>query len=210
MSKIIRVFVGATYPVFCDGVRATLSNSHLITFLGSASSSADLLKLCQCEQPDVLLLDFHLLKSASETTLQAFKQTSPAMKILVLLADHDGISLPYLRQQGLGGVLLKSDPAEKWVEAIMSVAQNQWWMSMRLAQAMLDTILAKPGHNLSEQQLAILRLIAAGKTDKEIACHLGISPRTVQYHLVSIRASLSVNTHAELAAQSVRLSLLDL
>jgi DNA-binding NarL/FixJ family response regulator len=209
MVNAIRVLVGATYTVLCDGVQATLVKSQQINFLGSASNSVELLTLCQDERPDVLLLDFHLLKSACETTLQTFKQILPTIKVLALLAEQDNISLPQLKKQGVAGILLKSEPAEKWVEAVITIAQNKWWMSMRLAQAILDAPSPKPGHDLSERQLAIVRLVAAGKTDKEIADLLEIAPRTVRYDLEYIRTSLGVNSRAELAAQAVRLNLLD-
>lgn len=209
MAETIRVLVGDSYPFFCQGIQAALADSCHITFLDSARSGTELLKICQYSQPELLLLDFNLVAPDSGISIQAFKEACPALKVLLLLADHDNVSLLHIKQQGAAGVILKSDPLEKWLEAITAVSQNEWWLSPRLMQTLIDPPLPKPGHDLNERELAVLRLIVAGKKDKEIAHRLNLSERMVRYDLEHICASLGVESRLCAAVAATRLKLFD-
>ncbi|MBE7530299.1 MAG: response regulator transcription factor [Chloroflexi bacterium] len=161
--------------------------------------------LCRERHPAVLLLDHHLLTNVM--TILGFKQTTPGLKVVIMLTDEDGISLVNLKKQGADGVILKSDLPEQWLEAVTAVAQNQWWSSMRLVQTLLNTPPSQPGNDFCTRELMILQLVAAGKKDKEIAQHLHLSERAVRYHLERLRTRLGVQSRAELAVAASRLQL---
>lgn len=205
MGEVISVLVGDCYPLFCYGLQASLTRYQQIDFLGSSVCAAELLTLCRERHPAVLLLDHHLL--ADVMTIMAFKQTTPGLKVVIMLADEDGISLAKLKQQGADGVILKGDLPEQWLEAVTAVAQNQWWSSMRLVETLLNTPPSQPGNDFCTRELMILQMVVAGKKDKQIAHYLHLSERAVRYHLERLRTRLGVQSRAELAVAASRLQL---
>ncbi len=203
MGEVIHLLVGDQYPFFCHGLQASLTGYNQIAIIGSATCATELWALCQENQPDLLLLDFSM--TTDTITIATFKQSTPRLKLLVMLADKDGVSLAQLKQQGTDGVILKSEPSERWLEAILAIAQNEWWSSMRLVQTFLNTPLSPPGNGFNQRELQILQLVASGKKDSEIAQQLNLCDRMIRYHLEQLRTRLGVQSRAELAVAASRL-----
>ncbi|GIK58655.1 MAG: hypothetical protein BroJett015_43180 [Chloroflexota bacterium] len=130
-------------------------------------------------------------------------------KMIGLPARSDDANLHWFLQHGVAGLFLKSDLPEKLVEAILAINQGERWISTGLLPDVMGNPLDKPGRDLSEQDLAVLRLMAADKTNQEIASALHMSPRTVGNHLSKIYASLDVETRSGAVAQAFRLKLIE-
>lgn len=209
MGEAIRVLVGINDPIFYHSLQASLAQHDQITFIGHSGEGTSLLTMCGERRPDVLILDLHLVMSTGKITIQAYKQVTPGLKALVIFADQDCASLSHLRQQGADGVILQSDPPEKWLEAIAALTQNERWLSARLMQSFLEAPKHAPDHDLSKREKIILRLVAAGKTDKEIARHLQISTLTVRYDLANACQKLGVQSRIEAAVYATSHHLLD-
>lgn len=207
MTSVIRILIADEYPIFCQGVKETLASNQEICLVACVTCHSQLPATCQECQPDTLLLSgnvvttWHLETGLSENPLSA--------KVIGLLTKPEDASLHWFLQHGATGLFLKSDPPEKLVEAIFAINQGERWISTGLLPGFMGNPLDKPGRDLSEQDLAVLRLMAADKTNQEIAGILHMSRRTVGNHLSKIYASLDVETRSGAVAQAFRLKLIE-
>ena len=128
------------------------------------------------------------------------------MRILALSAYDDKQYILELLASGASGYLVKEEAPEAIIEAVRGVAQGQQgWVSRRIAaQMMAWTREEPPKTNLTEREMGVLRLVAAGKTNQEIGLALGISDKTVEKHLEAIFAKLGVASRVEAAVWAVR------
>ncbi len=111
--------------------------------------------------------------------------------------------------QGADGLFLKNDSPEKLSEAILTITQGKPWFSPELWPILFSRRTDKPGWDLSEEDLTILRLVADDKTNSEIACALHICQRKVGKHISSIFLSLNVKTRAGAVSKALRLQLIE-
>jgi DNA-binding NarL/FixJ family response regulator len=206
MAQTIRVLVGDSCSLVSEGIQKALANDEEISFVGSLTCCEQLPSMCEQTQPDLLLLACNL---ATVACLEVAKHCSPAAKVLVLLSEPDPTVAHRFMQQGVAGVFYKNEPQEKLLEAISAIWHGKPWISAELLPAFIPKSQPQPGQDLAERDLAVLRLVAADKTNAEIAHALHLSPRTVGKHLSHINASLNSKSRAGAVAQALRHKLIE-
>jgi DNA-binding NarL/FixJ family response regulator len=151
--------------------------------------------------PDLLLMDLAMPGSHGLDDVRALRQTAPALPIVVVSADENPGTVGALVAMGVAGFIPKSEPAEVIRQAVQLVLAGGTYVPVRYVGAPLA---AAPSHaGLTERQVDVLRLLARGRSNKEIARELGITEGTVKVHLLSVFRLLGVRnrTEAVLAAQ---------
>ncbi len=210
----IRVLIVDDHPIVRQGVRSLLANHSDIIVVGEADSAATLFALLNSVEPDVLLLDIRMPGQNGIEVTQRLKRERPEVKIIVLTTyDEDEFLFGALRA-GAEGYLLKSASPETLAHAIRQVARGERLLSPALIGKVMhefeelakEKVRAESG--LTEQELQVLRLIAAGATNKQVADQVYWSEVTVKRKVQDILEKLGVANRAQAVAEATRRGLL--
>lgn len=205
MTEITRVLLADSHQLLHGGVQAILTAAPDLELVGEAATEEELWQLCGENPPDVLLLASNVTNSPLPETLVQVKQHCPGFQVLVLLADPEEVCLQTLIENGVGGGILKSDSPESLLAAIRTIVQSQPWFSPLL----LKRILQPKTPPLTDEELALLRLLVAGETDKAMAKAMNLSQRTIRRRIDRICEKLGVETRIEAAYQAGTYRLLE-
>ena len=212
MSSPIRVIIAEDHTLVREGTREILEREHDIHVVGEAARGDDAVRQALEHSPDVLLMDMRMpgmngIEATREVSAQA-----PSVKVLILSAHEDEDYVREALAVGASGYLLKTAPGRELVEGIRAVASGSTILSpeltRKLAQARLEP--ARASDRLSSREFAVLRLIAQGRANKEVALELGISLRTVEGHLHNIFEKLRVGSRTEAVVHAVNHGLLSI
>ena len=209
MANNIRLFHCDSHTLFRQGIKKLLEIDPDITVVGEASNGQEMLDSLKKSSPNVILMDITMPNTDGITAVYKVKKILPHAKIIIL-SVHD--EEPYIFQAikaGVTGYLLKDISLEELIEAIRTVYKGGALIQPVVAAkvlkefAMLDKRKIKEGDkfysDLTEREKEILRLIALGGTNKEIAGKLGLSEKTIKNHISSIFRTLHVNNRTQAA-----------
>jgi len=202
----IRVLLADDHPVTRDGIRNLLEKAPGLVVVGEADNGIEALRLVEELAPDVLLLDMEMPGLKGIDVARQLQVAGSTVRILALSAYDDKQYILELLASGASGYLVKEEAPEAIIEAVRGVAQGQQgWVSRRIAaQLMAWTREEPPKTNLTDREMGVVRLVAAGKTNQEIGLALGISDKTVEKHLEAVFAKLGVASRVEAAVWAVR------
>ncbi len=212
MSSQVRVIIAEDHTLVREGTREILEREPDIQVVGEASRGDEAVRVTLEHLPDVLLMDMRMpglngIEATREVATQA-----PSVKVLILSAHEDEDYVREALAVGAAGYLLKTSPGRELVEGIRAVASGSTVLSpeltRKLAQARLEP--ARASDRLSSREFAVLRLIAQGRANKEVALELGISLRTVEGHLHNIFEKLRVGSRTEAVVHAVNHGLLSI
>ena len=208
---MIRLLVVDDHPIVRQGLVAVLEDEADFAVVGSVSSAEEAIRLAATAEPDVVLLDLELGAGmdgiAAITPLLAAR---PDARILVFTAYDTSERVFAAIQAGAKGYLLKGAPVEELTRAIRTVYADGSYLESRVASTLLAEVRAprRGGGRLSERERAVLRLVAAGLTSKQIARELTITERTVQFHVTGLLNKLGAESRAQAVAIAAERGLL--
>jgi two-component system NarL family response regulator len=183
------------------GLRATISPEPDMTVVASASTGEEGLEQFRQHQPDVTLMDLRMPEMGGVEAINTIRAEFPSAKIIVLSTYQGDEDIFRALEAGAVTYLLKDTLAEKMIGVIREVASGGRpilpEVAQRLASRMFQGV-------LTAREVEVLRLVAKGKRNKEIAADLGISDETVQGHVKNILAKLSVHDRTEAVAVAIR------
>lgn len=205
---MITVLIVEDHPIVREGVTAVLEREPDITVVGSAESIGDGLGLATRLRPDVVLLDLKLPDAGAIDGVAAFARESRG--ILVFTAyDGDDEVFRAIRG-GARGYLLKGSPAAEIAQAIRQVHAGESYLSPRVAAKLVKGVTQPRGRGglLSARERGVLRLVAAGQSNRQIAETLSISERTVKFHVTAVFNKLGADNRAQAVALAAERGLL--
>lgn len=206
MDSVIKVLVVDDHKLFAQGVVSLLSSEPDIVVTDVAFCAEECLRLVKSVSPDTLLLDINLPDSCGVDIINKIKQIHPSIGIVMLtglrLLGHIDASLA----QGAAGFLLRDCTKEEMVTAIRKAAKGEGYFSQSMAHYLKVELVRTPQQDshddkmtsLTSRELEILKLVVTGLRSKEIAENLGISKRTVDYHIGNILLKLEVKSRLEI------------
>ncbi len=206
---MIRIVVVDDHPVVREGLVTSLGDDPEFQVVGAAASAEEALPLVDSRHPDVILLDLELPGVDGLDAIPMLAAAHPAARILILTAYDTDERVRGALRAGAKGYLLKGTSLEEIARAIRAVHAGESYLEPRIATkvlAELDPRTRPPA--LSRREREVLRLIAGGRSDKQIAQVLGIKERTVKFHVMSIRTKLGADTRAQAVALATRRGLL--
>ena len=213
-EREIRVLVVDDHPIVREGLVAVLDDQPDFAVVGAAGSAAEALDLAARSQPDVVLLDLELGAEDGVALVSRLAQVSPATQVIAFTAyDTDERVLGAIHA-GAKGYLLKGAPVEEIAEAVRAVYAGGSALAPRVAAKLVAAMSATGGApgarrtRLTDREREVLRLVAQGQANKQIAHALSIAERTVKFHLSSLFRKLDVDNRAQLAALAVQRRLL--
>jgi len=192
------VVLADDHPVVRAGLRILLQAELSLKVVAEFADLPSTVRGVPALRPDVLVLDLAMAGSSSLTAIPGLLASSPGLRLIVLtMHDEPGFAREALRL-GAHGYVLKEAAADELVLAVRSVLRGTTYL-----QPSLGARLAKqdqPAGNLTDREREVLRLLATGHTNAEIARELFLSLRTVESHRGQIRAKLNLETRAQINA----------
>ena len=210
MADRIRVLLVDDHAVVREGLRAFLQLQHDIEVVGEADGGETALAVAARVKPDVVLMDLLMPDGGGIAAIRELRTTEPQARVLVLSSYVDDAQVFSAIQAGAGGYQLKDIQPEALADAIRDVHAGRPALHAE-AQARLMHRAADPpaGSQLTPRERDVLRLLAEGFPNKEIARRLFVSEKTVKTHVSSILQKLGVQDRTQAALAAVRQGLLD-
>jgi two-component system, NarL family, response regulator NreC len=214
VAEVVRVALCDDHALVRHGLQLILEAEGDIEIVGEAGGVAEAVTVAAATHPDVFVMDLGLPDGSGIAATAEVRRVSPATRVLVLTV-HDDVA--YLRRAfdaGATGYVLKEAADAELVGAVRQVAAGGQHVHPTLGAALLAADappagLAGPGGELSEREVEVMRLIALGLTNAEIAERLYVSVRTVESHRAHINQKLNVRSRAELVRRARDAGLLD-
>ena len=207
---MIRVLIVDDHPVVREGLVAALEDESDIRIAGAVGSAEEALRTVGTARPDVILLDLELPGLGGVEAIPRLAAARPGAGIVVLTAyDADERVLGAVRA-GARGYVLKGVSIEEIARAIRTVHGGGSYLASPVAAKVLSELRSpRRAAVLSAREQAVLREIAAGRSTKQIAHALGITERTVKFHVSSIMNKLGAGNRAQAVAEAAQRGLLD-
>jgi DNA-binding NarL/FixJ family response regulator len=206
----IRVLLVDDFPLVREGLAAALGRDPGIHVVGQAGDGKEGLELARELRPDVILLDLHMPEMGGMMVLERLRVEVPETRALVMTASEKAETLLAAVSAGAAGYITKRASRQELCEAVITVHGGGSVIAPHLAGHLLKQYQkASRGetehlHNqLSTRELEVLRLVAQGLTDRQIAEKIYVSPRTVQNHLARIRDKTGLRRRSELTRWAV-------
>jgi DNA-binding NarL/FixJ family response regulator len=200
------------HDLFRSGLR-TLLEERGLNVVGEAENGQVALRLVQELVPDVVVMDLKMPGLTGVEATQQISSTAPLARVLVLTISADDEDVIEAVLAGACGYLLKDSSIEQLIAGIKAAAAGEALISSQIAAQILQQLRAQATDNhaaerirllLSEREVEVLRLIAAGKDNAEIARELFISPKTVKNHISNILMKLQIENRIQAAVYAVR------
>lgn len=206
----IRVLVADDHAVVRQGLQMFLALDDEITIVGEACDGRQAVELAHELQPDVILMDLLMPELDGIEAIKILRRELPDIEIIALTSVLEDSSVVGAVRAGVVGYLLKDTEADELVRAIKAAAQGQVQLSPQAAARLMREVrMPDSPETLTEREVEVLRQLALGYSNKEIAQHLSIGEKTVKTHVSNILSKLNVASRTQAALYAVRLGLVD-
>jgi DNA-binding NarL/FixJ family response regulator len=216
----IRVLVVDDHALFRRGLEMVLGQENDIEVVGEAGDGTEAVELASSLLPDIVLMDVRMPRRSGIEACTAIKDVVPSAKIVMLTISDDEADLYDAIKAGASGYLLKEISIDEVAAAIRSVAGGQSLISPSMASKLLTefaTMIKKgderqqvPAPRLTDRELEVLKLVAKGLNNRDIAKELFISENTVKNHIRNILEKLQLHSRMEAVVYAVREKLLEI
>jgi two-component system response regulator NreC len=207
----IRIILADDHTLFRQGIRTLLSAEPDIEVVGEASNGSDAVDKTSEARPDVVLMDISMPGMSSFEASRKIKKNRPETKVLFLTMYDDEDYLAEALSAGASGYVLKDSPSQQLVDAVRDVRRGGSYLSPRMLSQLVDDFrsriksdgrLVRSGA-LTTREREILKVLAEGKSVKEIACDLDLSVKTVEAHKFNLMRKLDIHNKAQLVQYAI-------
>lgn len=205
VSAPIKLLLVDDHPLVRDGIRARFESDELIEVIGEAQNGQQALDFVQQQLPDVVLMDVSMPVMNGLEATQHLRNRYPDVPVLILSMHDSREYIQQLVQIGASGYVLKDVGSDELVRAIQTVYQGGSYFSAGVSQMLFQgqPEAAEQKQALTPREETVLRYLAEGNSNKEIARQLDISVRTVETHRQNIKQKLDIHTAAGLARYAI-------
>jgi NarL family two-component system response regulator LiaR len=202
----IRVMIVDDQPVVRSGLVTFLMVFDDLQLVGEAANGAEAVKLCEEQNPDVILMDMVMPGANGAEVTQAIKQRHPHPQIIGLTSFKDEALVQQAMQAGAISYLLKNVTADELASAIRAAHAGRSTLAPEATAALVQAAShpPTPGFDLTTREKEVLALMAEGLSNPDIAQRLVVSRSTVKFHVSSILSKLGATSRAEAAALAVQ------
>lgn len=208
----IRVLVVDDHKIMRDGIRAILKAAGDFEIVAEAESGLDAVQMVKKVRPDVIMMDINLSGMNGIEAATEMLRSNPDLRIMMLSMYDDEHSVVTALKAGARGFVLKRASDQDLVNALRTVAQGGTYLSPKVSDRFFDriqkgnidsTTQAAPLAELSPREIQVLRLVAEGKTSKEIAVMLDLSVQTIRSYRKAMMKKLNLNNVAGLTQLAI-------
>jgi len=217
----IRVLVVDDHALFRRGLEMVLAEEADIEVVGEASDGAEAVEKAGQALPDVVLMDIRMPRSSGIEACRAMKELSPSVKIVMLTISDEEEDLFEAIRAGASGYLLKDIPYDEVADVVRAVHGGQSLINPSMAAKLLAEFAALatrgeseraeqvPAPRLTDREIEVLKLVARGMNNRDIAKELFISENTVKNHVRNILEKLQIHSRMEAVMIAVRENLIE-
>ncbi len=211
MQNQIRVLIVEDHQVVADGLAALLNDQPDMTVVGKAASVADSIARAQEFKPDIVLVDFRLADGTGADAGLGIRQVRPETKLIFLTREDSDAARFAAIEAGASAFIHKSQAAAEVVNAIRTVASGGTLFTPRTIATLLNKRRAMDSQleSLTPREKEVLRLMAEGKSSRDIGAKLGISYTTVRTHIRSLGSKLGVHSKLQAIVKARELALIE-
>lgn len=215
MNKL-RILLADDHVILREGLKLLIDAQPDMEVVGEADNGRIALQKCKALQPDILVMDVSMPELNGMKATERLSETEPKIKILILTVHEDVAHLRQLLQAGASGYVLKKAATYELINAIRVIANGGTYLDSSLAGKVVGGSARKPvlkgaaqGSDLSERETEVLRNIAFGYSNKEIADKLKISIKTVETYKTRLMEKLELHSRSEIVRYALRRGWLD-
>jgi len=220
-AEPIRAMIVDDHALFRRGLEMVLDSEPDIELVGQASDGTEAVEKAAESLPDVVLMDIRMPRSSGIEACRAMKEAAPSAKIVILTISDEEEDLFEAIRAGASGYLLKDIPLDEVADAVRAVHGGQSLINPSMAGKLLTEFatLAKrdneeraqevPAPRLTEREMQVLKLVARGMNNRDIAKELFISENTVKNHVRNILEKLQIHSRMEAVMVAVREKLIE-
>ncbi len=215
MKGHIKILVADDHPVVRRGISSCLARQEHLEIVGEAADGYEAMRKARELVPDIVLMDIHMPQMNGLAVTELLRKEQPQTKVLILSMHSDADYVLRIIQSGAQGYVLKVAPPEELVRAIETVSAGETYFSSDVARIALNQFVRGGGEppgaaQLTNREREVLVHIAEGRSNKEIACQLGVGVRTVETHRERIMRKLDIHTVAGLTKFAVAKGLVNI
>ena len=214
MANAFKILLADDHVMFRRGVRSLIQKMENVEVVGEAGDGLELLRLLKDVHPHLVIMDISMPNLRGLEATREIKILNPEIKVLILSMHKDREYLYHALTAGAEGYLLKEDADEELISAIETLRRGGTFISPLLSNQIADIFVDKfqtkgeprmaPEEPLTIREREIVKLIAEGKSSKEIGELLFISSRTVQHHRANIMRKLNLKKTADLIKYAIQ------
>jgi NarL family two-component system response regulator LiaR len=218
MKPKTRILIADDHPLLREALCQVFSNQKDMEIIGQAGNGEEAIDLTSQLKPDILVMDIMMPKFDGLEASRQIKKIAPNTAILILTAYDDDNYVLGLLEAGATGYLMKSAKGQDLVEAVRAVRAGESVLHPKIIEKLLKQAMVKPiaaaeqkiKNLLSDREMEMLKLLATGMSNKEIAESLCLSLRTVKAHMSNIFTKMNVASRSEALVEALRKGLLTL
>ncbi len=218
MKSKTTVLIVDDHPLLREALRQVFSNQKDMDVVGEAGDGEEAITLVSQLKPDIVVIDIMMPKLDGIEASKQIKKIAPNTAILILTAYDDDNYVLGLLEAGAAGYLLKSARGQDLVEAIRAIQTGESVLHPKIIEKLLKRAVSKSAgiegpkasELLSDREMEILKLLATGRSNKQIAEKLCLSLRTVKAHISNIFAKMNVASRSEALVEALKLGLVTL
>jgi DNA-binding NarL/FixJ family response regulator len=203
----IRVFCIDDHPLLREGISAIINNQSDMSLVAEGSNGGEAIKKFREHRPDVTLMDLRLPDMSGIDALIAIRADFPEARVIMLTTFEGDVEIQRSLEAGARGYLLKSMPPKDLVEGIRQVYAGRKWIPPELAAHLAEHLGEEA---LTEREIEVLRHIAGGNRNRDIAELLFISEETIKVHIKHIMEKLGATDRTQAVAIAVRRGIIQL
>ena len=209
-----RILLADDHGILRAGLRNLLNAEPDLEVIGEAADGIQILEMVEQSSPDLILMDISMPNMGGIEVLEHLREKKLASKVLMLTVHEDEGLLKKAIHAGASGYLVKRAAESELITAIKTVMQGDIYVHPAMTRALLKDIVPAPAsagteNTLTHREVEILRMIARGYTNNQIAQKLSISPRTVEGHRSNLMSKLDLHSRVELVEYAEQHGLLD-
>jgi len=213
-----KILIADDHPLLREALCQVFSNQKDMEIVGQAGNGEEAIDLASQLKPDIVVMDIMMPKFDGLEASRQIKKIAPNTAILILTAYDDDNYVLGLLEAGATGYLMKSAKGQDLVEAVRAVRAGESVLHPKIIEKLLKQAMAKPAETvelkikdlLSDREMEMLKLLATGISNKEIAEKLCLSLRTVKAHMSNIFTKMNVASRSEALVEALRKGLLTL
>ena len=210
MARRLRILLADDHAIVRQGLRLLIDSQPEMTVIGEAADGDAVVAQAQVLQPDVVLMDISMPGTSGLAATRTLKQRQPGVVVLVLTRHEEDTYLQELLRAGASGYVLKQSPPPQLLQAIRAVASGGIYLDPAITARVADGLLdggqhgrRAPAAAISDRESEVLRLVAVGHSNKEIADRLTISIKTVEVHKANAMRKLGLSGRVDLIRYGV-------
>ena len=200
-----RILLVDDHQLIIDGLRGFLESDDSYQIVGEANNGEEAIRFAEILEPHLILMDIEMPEVSGMQACEEIKRHHPEIKVIIVSMHHEKELIKKLVNKGAEGYLLKNSSQKEVLTAVETVLKGQTYFSQDVTRSLLKKTNSEDKNtafsslaSLTEREIEILRLVAEGKTNKEIGDNLYISHRTVDTHRTNLMKKLGFNNVASL------------